>query len=403
MDHGEGLMWPAAVTAAAITWGATAYNYTNTGFSAAMIVFALFVVYTLFKREKVPAIHLDRNLAGAFVILYGALFIATLFHLDNIKNLYGGYFCAVGFVLYTLPLWMLLYVGWERDIRKIACLTLYAVLYALCLYGIGKYFALGESRLSSFYHFPTRIGMMLDMFIPFTVAIALYYRRKCPWIFKAGIILLPLEMVTLYLAEVRGSIMGISAAVVVMLVLWLHYRGKALSGETRFLLIGGAAVFVLVVAVYAVFLRWGNMNAMMGGERFLMWQSSWYIWLDHPLTGIGLNGWQAAYASGPYHPLNSTEAGQVMPHNVFVYFFATAGLLGGLGYVAYCVLFLLYLIRRIAVHTDDIFGWALLFAFVAATVHGMTDQTFILKLTGRIFYMLMGISLLFERWEYRKP
>lgn len=126
---------------------------------------------------------------------------------------------------------MLLYVGWDRDIRKIACLTLYAVLYALCLYGIDKYFALGESRLSSFYHFPTRIGMMLDMFIPFTVAIAVYYRRKCPWIFKAGVILLPLEMVTLYLAEVRGSMMGISAAVVVTLTLWLHYRGKAFSGK----------------------------------------------------------------------------------------------------------------------------------------------------------------------------
>lgn len=65
--------------------GATAYNYTNTGFSVAMIIFALFVIYTLFKREKVPAIHLDRKLVGAFAILYGALFIATLFHLDNIK------------------------------------------------------------------------------------------------------------------------------------------------------------------------------------------------------------------------------------------------------------------------------------------------------------------------------
>ena len=349
-------MWPAAVTAAVITWGATAYNYTNTGFSVAMIIFALFVIYTLFKREKVPAIHLDRKLVGAFAILYGALFIATLFHLDNIKNLYGGYFCAVGFVLYTLPLWMLLYVGWDRDIRKIACLTLYAVLYALCLYGIDKYFALGESRLSSFYHFPTRIGMMLDMFIPFTVAIAVYYRRKCPWIFKAGVILLPLEMVTLYLAEVRGSMMGISAAVVVTLTLWLHYRGKAFSGKTRFLLIGGAAAFVLAAAVYAVFLRWGNMNAMMGGERFLMWESSWHMWLNHPLTGIGLNGWQAAYASGPYHPLNSLEAGQIMPHNVFVYFFATSGLLGGLGYIAYCILVMAYLLCRVKTHTDDIFG-----------------------------------------------
>lgn len=49
------------------------------------------------------------------------------------------------------------------------------------------------------------------------------------------------------------------------------------------------------------------------------------MWLNHPLTGIGLNGWQAAYASGPYHPLNSLEAGQIMPHNVFVYFLQRVG------------------------------------------------------------------------------
>ena len=52
MNHGEEFMWPAAVTAAVITWGATAYNYTNTGFSVAMIIFALFVIYTLFKRSR---------------------------------------------------------------------------------------------------------------------------------------------------------------------------------------------------------------------------------------------------------------------------------------------------------------------------------------------------------------
>ena len=395
-------MWPAAFTAAVVTWGATAYNYMNTGFSVAMIVFALFAIYTLVTREKIPAIRLDRRLIEAFAIFYASLFVSTLFHLDAVKNLYGGYFSAFGFLLYTLPLWMLLYIGWNRDIRKIACLTLYIILYALCLYGIGKYILMGESRLSSFYHFPTRIGMMLDMFLPFTAAIALYYRKKSPCFFKAGVALLPLELVTLYLAEVRGSMMGLSAAVVVTLLLWLHYQGKSFSRKNRILLIGGAVLFVLAAVLYAVFLRWGNMNAMMGGERFLMWESSWHMWLDHPLTGIGLNGWQAAYASGPYHPAAAKEAGQIMPHNVFIYFFATAVLLGGLGYVAYCVLVFLYLLHRISRHQDDIFGWALLFAFIASTVHGLTDQTFILKLTGRIFYMLMGISLLFEKWEYRE-
>lgn len=121
----------ALVTAGVVVWGATAYQYINTGFSIAMIVFALYFLWTRYKREPLPRWRLDRRMLLAFAVLYGALFFTTLFHLDNLKNLSGGYFSALGFVQYTLPLWMLLYVGWTRDVRKAVVSVFYVILYAL--------------------------------------------------------------------------------------------------------------------------------------------------------------------------------------------------------------------------------------------------------------------------------
>lgn len=391
----------ALVTAGVIVWGSTAYQYINTGFSIAMIVFALYFLWTRYRKEPFPQWKLNGHMLLALVILYGALFISTIFHLDNMKNLSGGYFSAFGFVQYTLPLWMLLYVGWTRDVRKAIVAVFYAILYALCVYGLIKYAVIGEGRLTSFYHFPTRIGMMMDMFIPFTAGFMAYYWKYVRFRYLS-ILLLVLEMLCLLLAEVRGSMVALAIAAIVTSVVWVQVNRTRVSKRVRYWLLAAVFLFAAIAVVYSVWLRWGSYAWMIGGERFMMWESSFRMWIDHPLAGIGLDEWQAAYAEGPYHPAASREAGQVMPHNVFVYFFATAGTIGGAAYLAYCGLMLSWLVNNAKKMATNPFSWALLFMFIAATMHGLTDQTFILKLTGRIFYMLLGVGILFLR-DYPAP
>lgn len=385
---------PAMATAAIVVWGATAYTYINTGFSIAMIVFVLYVLWSFIKKEPRPHVQMDSYMLMAFGIFYGALLLSTLFHLDDIKNLSGGYFSLFGFIQYTFPLWMLLYIGGKHDIRKAICGTIYAFLYIMCLYGIAKYFILGEGRLSSFYYYPTRIGMMLDMFLPFTAAFTWYYRKNKMFV-SISVILLILEVMTLILAKVRGSLLAISIAVLFTLAVILFQQRIQLSSKWKHRLYLGGILLIGSCIGYAVFIGWGDPLRMIGGERFLFWESSYLMWLDHPLAGVGLNGWQAAFA-GPYLIPGSREVGQVMPHNVFIYFFATAGTIGGIGYLAYCGFMLKFLLQKINTCSSSPFGWAMLFMFIAATAHGLTDQTFILKLTGRIFYMLLGVGILFS-------
>lgn len=393
---------PANLAAMAVVWGATAYGYTNVGFSAALIVFCLYLLFDIYKNKRITVIQVPRCMGWGMGILYGGLFISTLFHLDHMKNLNGGYFSAVGFILYTLPLWMILYIGWKEDIRKAAGIMLYAILYAMCLYGIVRYFALSETRLDSFYHFPTRIGMMLDMLIPVTAAYGYYYRKETLWKYGA-VVLLVLEVVTLFLARVRGSVMALAAAVLLAVLLWLVKNRHKLSGLVKAGVVGIVTLMIIFSAWYIIMLRSGNPFAEKGGERFMMWESSYEMFVDHPVAGVGLNEWQQLYAEGKYHPAASTEIGQVMPHNVFIYFFATGGLIGGVGYCLYVILMYAYLFRKVWSPSAGPFAWAMLFLFTAATVHGLVDQTFILKLTGRILYLLLGIGLLFEeRYKDRR-
>ena len=108
---------PANLAAMAVVWGATAYGYTNVGFSAALIVFCLYLLFDIYKNKRITIIQVPRCMGWGMGILYGGLFISTLFHLDHMKNLNGGYFSAVGFILYTIPLWMILYIGW-KEVRR---------------------------------------------------------------------------------------------------------------------------------------------------------------------------------------------------------------------------------------------------------------------------------------------
>lgn len=86
-----------------ISWGTTAYTYINTGFSIAMISFAAFVLFEQYKQPYRPKLIIPKELILGFSVLYGALFCTTIFHIDNLKNLYGGYYCALSLLMYMIP------------------------------------------------------------------------------------------------------------------------------------------------------------------------------------------------------------------------------------------------------------------------------------------------------------
>lgn len=104
--------------------------------------------------------------------------------------------------------------------------------------------------------------------------------------------------------------------------------------------------------------------ARLGGERIFMLSSSYEMWKDHKLSGIGVNSWETYYYSDRYHPEGAQEQHLTMPHNMFIYFLSTAGIIGGLGFIGYTILTLIGLLR-LPYENNWLAEWCILVIFIA--------------------------------------
>ena len=105
----------------------------------------------------------------------------------------------------------------------------------------------------------------------------------------------------------------------------------------------------------------------------MMLQASFDMWKDHPLSGVGLSHWKENYY-GDYRPAESREEGLKMPHNVFMYFLSTAGLLGGAGYILYVVCLGLGTYRAGIDSGDAALAVTLWTVLASFTIHGLVDM-----------------------------
>lgn len=62
----------------------------------------------------------------------------------------------------------------------------------------------------------------------------------------------------------------------------------------------------------------------------------------------------------------------------------------------------MYFLKRTLKSPKDPFAWALFAIFIAYTVNGFLDATIVSKQVSRIFYLLLGVSIIFDRWHLRE-
>lgn len=146
----------------------------------------------------------------------------------------------------------------------------------------------------------------------------------------------------------------------------------------------------------------GLMSAFMAGgmqrhydtERLLLFQSSYAMWQDHKLLGVGLNNWAKEYQQ-KYMMENATERNLDVPHNTIVWFFTTTGVIGGTGYLFFILYNTVLLCRKIGLETtrDRWVLYAVLLAFLAINIHGMVDVGFTHKGIARLLYLQLGFAI----------
>lgn len=365
--------------------------FTAAYFSYAMGIFFLFLLWQLRKdrRElllRPTAIEVRRFVTG-LAVFYGLCLLSGLLRGDvgSIKR-------AWDIAMLSLPFFMLNFLQTRYAVSRAIQWGLLLGAFTSCLIA---FFVCDERfglRMASIFGHPNTFAVLPELLLPFTVW---HFLRSKHTIEKLLITMIAAIMLyCLWHTESRGAMVALAAGIGLSFFVMAIVQRKAI-GLKKLAVLAVSACLVLSAGaglLYEIQSTRSERSAR-GGERIEMLEASYEMWRDHKLLGVGLANWQENYYSERYHPENGIEEGLRMPHNMPAYFFSTAGLLGGTGYLAFLILSFAALYRTAGRAKDKWLAAAALAAFFAFHIHGLVDSTIINKIPARLFFALMGYSL----------
>jgi O-antigen ligase len=207
----------------------------------------------------------------------------------------------------------------------------------------------------------------------------------------------------LFLSASRGGMMSFFAEVVILgvLIVLRQREKKELAAAAMLLILGGALVSWLGIG--RALERFASYKSLEVSEtrRVEMFRGTWHIFLDHPLAGTGLGTLQEVF------PLYDTVYDGLVvnhSHNDYAEALAETGILGGLCWLAFLILWFWYSWKNIAQDRDKRYLAYHAGAFVACfglLAHGTVDFNFHIPSNALIF--LLQAALATTRFPDQQP
>lgn len=133
-----------------------------------------------------------------------------------------------------------------------------------------------------------------------------------------------------------------------------------------------------------------------------MWQSALNMFIEHPITGVGIGNYHKEYVSHYRSPLSKEDTWH--PHNVLLSMLAQSGLIGTIGYL---LLFIYLYYKSISNYIKDknCIDLVYLSSLLAFSINGLTDCNFVghnLKELTYMFYFITGMYLVCKKYIINK-
>lgn len=230
----------------------------------------------------------------------------------------------------------------------------------------------GWRRLSAPTFSPNHIALYLSRTLPLVIALALMARAanstgrghasRLGWSLAAG-----LAAVALFLTASRGALfLGLPAAL--LMLWWQRPDRRPLPRRIQVAALLALLVIALLIIANSWGARLGNLDSIRA--RLDGWQVALALWRDVPWVGVGPDGyWWHAPAYLP--PVGQAEPNLRHPHNLWLEYATTGGLLGLLWLAA-----ALGWARHRLNQRRRVFAWGqvgLLAGFAAALAHAQVD------------------------------
>ena len=186
----------------------------------------------------------------------------------------------------------------------------------------------GARRVMSVYSSPNNLALFLGRCIPFGVAMVLIAPGTTRRVIVAGIALV-MGVALLLTQSIGALLLGIPAALAVVLLLWDRRRG------TVIVVVMALAILALLPLSRFIPRLQGALDLTRSSSlvRTQLWTSTLNLLREHPLTGVGLDQFLYAYRSRYILPEAWQEPDLSHPHNLILDFWTRLGL-GGVGILA---------------------------------------------------------------------
>lgn len=299
-------------------------------------------------------------------------------------------------VLRSLPL------GAKEIMRFFVGLVAASALIAL--YGLFK-FAMGDTittldgarRLISVHGSPNNEALWLERIIPFMVA-GLILVNSTKWRVGITMILVPIALALLLTQSVGALLIGLPAGFAMIAL--LHF-----SGRLRWPFAIGAGLIVIGAFSMVIVLlpRMREVFDLTDGTAFLrirLWQSTWSMLSDYPITGLGLDQFLYAYRDVYIRPDAIFDPDLSHPHNLFLDFWVRLGILGLCWIIALISIVVRDLTWWLHTHTtrsrmEQIIGMGTFAIWGTLLAHGLIDNSyFVIDLAYSMLFLLFVLAAL---------
>lgn len=182
----------------------------------------------------------------------------------------------------------------------------------------------GARRLASVYGSPNNVGLLMGRCIPFALAFLLASVDQQRRIY--GGFALIIMLLTVLLTQSVGSILlGVPAGILTVLVLCYGKRAILPAGALAAVGIGGILLLTRISARFAALLDFTDST---GFIRLRLWESTFNILRDFPLTGLGLDQFLYVFRGHYIRPDAIYDKDLSHPHNFILDFWIRLSIIG---------------------------------------------------------------------------
>lgn len=383
-------IWLSALSFSLFFFSTTISNAgTSISYSIAILM-TIFIYYHQGYKLSFP----DKRFLYPYLIFFCLLFISTIAIADKISLYY-----LWKYFTWSFPFFLFYYASCVKCncLTKVYQITTFEILSAFS--AVSLYLFLTSPlgiRITGFSNQANLYAILIESVLPYGVfSMVMIWKNKL-YIEKYGYVskILPcfivvLGIISLLLTQSRGACAGFVISFLLLLAIQISIRKNHFSLTMKKIFL---ACIVMFGIVGILFLHTGYLSRRYDGERILLWKSSYQMWQDHKLLGVGFSNWKAEYDDKYISP-RAKEPNLTMPHNVFISFFSRTGLIGGAGYVIFVLGELAFLIQRMKNDPNDLSYQAMFWAFLTITLHGFVDAGITNKFAMQIFFSYSGIVL----------